>query len=135
MITNWYPNPKTIAKVFTKPAVQQQNQPWSAPSDFSKAQKLGLSVLEYRKRCDAVKEQFEIYKRNGFYTHMPVVPVKEEALKEHGQCTVAGVCWDYDLYGDVEWHEPPFILSIRNEQGGVINCTVNYVKATKDLTC
>jgi hypothetical protein len=135
MITQWFPNPQTIKQVFSQPHKQQQQGLYFSSSDHEKASKRSISVEEYKARCALVKQQFDLYLKKGFHTHMPVLPVKEEVAKEHGVCTIIGVCWDYDLYGDAEWHDPPFILQIRSATGSVINCTVGYVKAVEGLTC
>lgn len=132
MIVEWYPNPKTVEKLLPH---KQQQQQYPSPSDLAKAQQRGLTVHEYNKRRVAVTNEFQKYQAAGLHTHMPVVPIQEDKAKEYGTCTVSGVCWDYDLYGDVEWHDPPFILQIRTSTGQFINCTVGYVKPAESLTC
>lgn len=131
MLSEWYPNPKVVKQVFGRvPTVHTPNSTWknSHPSPLEKANKLGLEVAEYWDRCNKVKKAFADYQLKGLHTGDKVYPHTWDLWVEHGQCEIIGVCWDYDLYGDVEWHDPPFIMQIRNSSGKIINCTVGYVQ-------
>jgi len=104
----------------------------SAPSVFetSKAERLGLSIEVYRERCAIVARAQSECK---FSVGDTVWPVNQADVEQYGQCLVVGVCRHYNDYGTVDWHEPPFILSIqrRDDRSVMLNTTGNWVQKTK----
>ena len=96
---------------------------------FTKASKLGLTVSEYMRRCTVVQMESN---RCKWQAGDKVYPHSAAEFKKHGVCFVVHVVRNYDDYGTVEWHEPPFIVSVAPAKGGnsTINCTANWVQAS-----
>ena len=91
----------------------------------------GITVEEFRERVIIVA------KTAGsclLYKNQKVVPIDPKIRAEHGICTVVNVCRSYDMYGEVEWHNPPFIVMIQSglKHGQVINCTPGYVEPYRE---
>jgi hypothetical protein len=104
------------------------------PSVFetSKAERLGLSIEEYRRRCGVVaRAQTECKLSVGDI----VWPTIEADFEQYGMCTVVGVCRHYNDYGEVEWREPPYILSVQqmSDRSNILNCTGNWVSKARPL--
>lgn len=106
----------------------------TAPSAFEEARaaKQGLTVEVYRHRVTEVSRaqagcQFQIGDT--------VYPVEQKDLDEYGPCLITGVCRHYHDYGTVDWHEPPFILSIRskNDAGTILNTTAGWAMKRKPI--
>lgn len=103
-----------------------------APSAFetARAEKMGLEVPVYRHRVTEVsRAQTEC----RFQVGDVLFPVAEADYIQYGPCQVVGVCRHYNDYGTVDWHEPPFILSVRSvaDRNEILNCTANWVQRGK----
>ena len=98
-----------------------------------KAAKLGLSLTEYLRRKDLVQAESNAC---SYQTGDTVYPTLAKELKKYGKCLVRSICRDFDLYGTVEWHEPPFIVQFSplNDMDVTINCTVNFLAKRVDET-
>jgi len=92
------------------------------------AEKAGLSIEEYRSRVKIVAMAYAQCKwKQGDSGY----PYSEEAMEEHGQCRVVGVVAHYNQYGNVEWNNPPYILSVRPAKAPntTVNCTAGWLQA------
>lgn len=122
MITNTYPSKR-------KP-IRQKYWPAVIDSIEVRAQKLGITKEVYHERQKAVAKASAVCL---LYSGQKVMPVKEADRAEHGVMTVVNVCRSYDLYGDIEWNDPPFILQLESglKRGHFVNCTANWATALK----
>ena len=106
----------------------------SAPSAFetARAEKMGLEVEVYRHRVTEVSRAQTDCK---FSVGDTVWPVNEADVIQYGMCQVIGVCRHYNDYGTVDWHEPPFILSIQSmrDRTEMLNTTANWVQKVKPV--
>ena len=136
MINTFFPSKKKPV-VLSLPVVHQQQQQskWVGSyhlTEEQRATKRGLSVEEYRHRVAVVSKA-----QAGFHHFCTDImwPVKIADAIEHGKVMIRGIVRHYDDYGDVEWHEPPFILSVSplKEQSKIINCTANWVTKTEPV--
>lgn len=105
-----------------------------APSAFetARAEKMGLTVEVYRHR---VTEVSRAQAGCPFQIGDTVFPVEQKDLDEYGACLITGICRHYNDYGTVDWHEPPFILSIRskNDTGTILNTTAGWAMKRKPI--
>lgn len=129
MISQFFPSKKIklVYPVVTKhvPAISVPNHRNSLTEE-QRAAKRGLSTEEYRRRVTAVaKAQASC----GMYVTDQGFPAKAEDLEAYGKCIVVGICRHYDDYGTVQWHEPPFILSVSplKDRTKTINCTSGWL--------
>ena len=62
-------------------------------------------------------------------------PASESDMLQYGLCQVTGVCRHYNDYGTVDWHEPPFILSVQSvaDRSEMLNTTANWVVKAKPI--
>lgn len=103
-----------------------------APTAFetSRAEKMGLTVEVYRHR---VTEVSRAQSQCKFQVGDTVWPAADEDVQKYGLCQVIGVCRHYNDYGTVDWHEPPFILSVQSvaDRTEILNATANWVVKCK----
>lgn len=130
MITQFYPSKKPKLTVVTPATYQRSGGYHGNMTEEQRAAKRGLSTEEYRHRVVAVAKaqaglQLFVTDR-GF-------PAKADDLEEHGECIVVGICRHYDDYGTVQWHEPPFILSVSplKDRSKIIQCTTGWLIKAK----
>jgi hypothetical protein len=132
MITKFYPSKKPVPVHSPARVYQQAGHYLSNTTEAQRAAKRGLSVEVYRERVLAVaKAQASI----GMFVTDRGFPVKAEDLEAHGECIVVSICRHYDNYGTVQWHEPPFILSVSpmKDRSKVIHCTPNWLTKTSNF--
>jgi len=125
MITQHYPSKRKPKNRYWPPSIVTSED---------KAKKLGLTTEVYQQRMKAVAVASAACL---FYIGQKVMPVKKEDREEHGVMTVSCVCRSYDQYGDVEWHDPPFILQLESglQRGKFVNCTANWAeRLPKEVT-
>jgi hypothetical protein len=125
MISIFYPSKRVV--VVTPPYINSPKK-WSAGSstEEQRAAAKGLSTIEYRERVVAVsKAQGSCF----WYNNQILWPSQVKDAEEHGEVIIRGVCRHYDEYGEIEWHDPPFILAVSPVKNPevVINCTANWV--------
>lgn len=100
-----------------------------------RAGKLGITVAEYHRRNKLIVDAAQMCSVSwGQF----VRPKDDADFKKHGVCKVMGVVRHIEQYGQVEWAENPFILSVKpiDGSGDVINCTHNWVvKYEKEGAC
>ena len=135
MIHQFYPSAarkELEAKAKITPALPAPAAPFAGGTGEAytlKAIKMGITVSEYLRRRGIVQREANACK---FQHGDTVYPVMAKDFKKYGKCLVVGVVRDIDDYGEVEWHEPPFILSVRPMgTANVINCTANWVQRTE----
>ena len=125
MLTKWFNNPnkkKEHTHINMASPVTQ--------ADWEKAKKHGISVFEYRKRCDIVKEKMANFK---FKVGDEVYPSYEDWYKKMGKVRVLAVCHHYDQYGVARWDDVfPFLLQVQSieKEEIVMDCSVEWVSAT-----
>jgi len=118
-------------KVYQLPHYSTQQGKWVGNTsvgltEAQRAAKFGLDLPEYRRRVVAVA------KEQAFSTvtaHDVMWPRKLEDALKWGKVRINGVTRHFDDYGTVEWHEPPFILSVSpiNDLNTTFACTVAWV--------
>jgi hypothetical protein len=137
VIKQFFPSKKVKLPVVHLP---YQNSPFYVPpvavhtslTEEQRAARKGLSIEEYRSRVVAVAKA-------QAFTTLKVgdrgMPIKEKDALNIGECVVVGICRHFEDYGTVQWHEPPFILSVSpvNNRSKTINCTANWL-TTKTST-
>lgn len=113
------PNKKPV-KVYQSPVT------YPAISVDQRASRLGITVAEYHRRNALVVQAAQACKVSWGQL---VRPKDDADFEKHGVCKVMGVVRHIEQYGQVEWAENPFILSIKPVEGSgeVINCTHNWV--------
>ena len=116
-----------------KPKVYQHqpfNQPQWQGSNFTetaKAHKLGITLDQYRERVILVAKAAQ---KNKWRIGDVGFPCTQEGAREHGECRVVGIVTHYDNYGNVDWNDPPFIMSVTpvyGDSGGIISCTSGWL--------
>ena len=135
MIEEYYPSIRPIVKtVYQRPVMALQHTPAvaSQPSAFemANASKRNLTIEVYRQRCAMVaKAQSEC----KFSVGDTAWPVNEPDVETYGLCQVVGICRHYNDYGTVDWHEPPFILSVQQvgDRTTILNTTANWLVKKK----
>jgi len=98
--------------------------------DTTRAAKMGLDIDTYLHRCgEVMRAQSDC----RFTVGDTVWPVNEADMQQYGQCQVVGICRHYNDYGTVDWHEPPYILSIQSikDRSEMLNTTANWVQRNK----
>jgi hypothetical protein len=128
MITQFF---KSKRKVINLPYIPTptNTSKWVGHTNLTEEQraaKRGLSTDVYRHRVAQVaRAQIGV----KLFLGETAWPVKMADAIEHGKVLIKGIVRHYDDYGDVEWHEPPFILSVSplKDQTKIINCTSGWV--------
>jgi len=94
--------------------------------EADRAAKRGLSTEEYRARVTKVFGEVR-----GLFLSIgdTVWPTRLPDLKKHGKCIVVGVCRHYDDYGEADWNDPPYLLSVQplKDRSHTIQCSVGWV--------
>ena len=125
------------------PVQQQHNKYWpvypvAAPAasvqtgikEAERAAKRGLSIEEYRARVVLVMQA-----QNGcsFQVGDTVWPIQSRESKKMGQCIITGFCRHYDDYGEVDWNDPPFLLSVQSlaDKSKSVQCSIGWVTKTR----
>jgi len=138
MIEKYYPAPRpTMGFVPTKywPGQTKYTQPVEdavTNTERIRAAKKGLSIEDYRARVAVVmKEQSGSYLQVGD----TVWPIYAKDVKKMGQCIITGFCRHFDDYGEVDWNDPPFLLSVQSlaDKSKSIQCSVGWVTKTRPL--
>ncbi len=119
MISLWFAAPKKETHTRHWPAIVNNH------SKTHKAQKQGISVEEYDKRCKIVEDALAFLEVNvGDYAYPP----NQADYEKHGKCMVTAIARSYDDYGKLDWNpEKLFLVHFRDCQGRVISCTSNYL--------
>ena len=109
-----------------KPVVHKPQYFPSANDLSAKATKMGLTIAEYHRRNHLIAKAAQDC---GVHWGMVVRPSSEEDFARLGPCKIIGVVRHIDQYGEVEWNDNPYILSIKpeKEDQSVVNCTHNWV--------
>ena len=121
MIAEHYPGP--VEKKYAAPS--HYTPPWQ--SDYEKAKKHGLTVVEYHKRVKIVEEanqQLTVNVGDECYPHSASI------YHKNGKARVLAICRHYDDYGEAKWDEKlPFIVqaSFIGTPNEVFNCTAAYL--------
>ena len=119
MIAQWFPAPKKetpVSKFW--PAVHSNTK-------THKAQKQGISVEEYNKRCKIVEDAlFDLEVVVGDFGYPP----NQADYEKHGRCMVTAIARSYDDYGKLDWNpDKLFLVHFRDKDGRIISCTPNYL--------
>jgi hypothetical protein len=95
--------------------------------EAERAAKRGLSIEEYRARVVMVMEH---QSNCTFQVGDTVWPVYAKDVKTMGQCR------HYDDYGDLDWNDPPFLLSVQSlaNKSKSIQCSTGWVTKTRPVT-
>ena len=120
-----------IAEHYSAPTEKKYSPPshYTAPwtSDYEKAKKRGITVLEYHKRVKIVEEHCEKLEVNiGDLAY----PHSASLFHKYGKARVHAVCRHYDDYGEAKWDDAlPFIVqaSFETSPNEVFNCTAAYL--------
>ena len=124
MIVQFFPSEKR--KAYKPPVTSTHQHYGTQKSAAEKAEALNITVAEYWKRKNMVIDEV---KKLKYRVGDKVVPVLKKDADKHGEMEVSGICFDYDHYGEVDWNDPPYIISVHKAQGGyTINCTIGWVK-------
>jgi len=118
MIAIHYPAPK--------PPASTQTLPYNN-SRYSRAQKHGLSIIEYDARVNAVEDALKKLKGK---VGDRVFPYSATLFHRHGAARIVAICQHYDQYGDAKWEaENPMIVQAQWEDtpNEIFNCTANYL--------
>lgn len=134
-IEKWYENPKKpkwsykapLSLVSHRPALPPVVSPSPVKTETERAHARNLTVEEYRHRVACVAK--EVAKLTYMYGDT-VVPVNPEDEKTLGKCLVVHIARHYDDYGDVEWNEPPYIVSLMPLKDRSLRqcCSAGWVK-------
>jgi len=119
LITEWFAAPKQQSYTKHWPAVVPST------AKTHKAQKQGITVEEYDKRCAIVEEALVALEVNvGDYCYPP----NQADFEQHGKCIVTAIARSYDDYGRLDWDPNKlFLVHFRDEHGKIISCTTNYL--------
>jgi len=135
MIEEYYPSTRPVVKtVYQRPVmVLPHTAPVvNHPSVFetTNAHKRGVTLEVYRQRCAMVAKAQSDCK---FMVGDTAWPVNEADVEQYGLCQVVGICRHYNDYGTVDWHEPPFILSVQQvgDRTTILNTTANWLVKKK----
>jgi hypothetical protein len=125
MIREFYRNPKTTTypvAVSGKPTTHQI----FTPHEYRQAALKKIAPSEYRRRS---KEVEEAYKSCSLKVGDVGYPHKYSEYQKMGLVRVVAICQNYDAYGEIEWHEPPYIMMVCsvNKPEEVTNCTAGWV--------
>jgi len=118
MIAQHYPAPRPVAVVHTLP--------WDN-SRYSRAQKVGLSILDYDNRVNIVEDALKDLDCN---VGDKVYPYSSALFHKHGCAKIVAICRHYDQYGDATWDDAkPMIVSAywEDKPNEIFNCTANYL--------
>jgi hypothetical protein len=131
MIEEYYASKRVVAKPIQVPYNNKHyalthNVGASSPFETTRAEKMGLTVEVYRHR---VTEVSRAQSECSFQVGDTCWPADEKDIEQYGMCQVVGVCRHYNDYGTVDWHEPPYILSIQSlrDRTEMLNTTANWV--------
>lgn len=125
MITAFYPSEKRKTS-----SVRVTVYSGGGSAAAEKATKLGITIAEYWRRKNLVqKERADC----SFKLGDKVYPTKLKDFRRHGEMQIVGICNDYDHYGTVDWNDPPFILSVRDNFGNSVQCTRGWVSFTEPV--
>ena len=126
---NQYPTPAPVQVTEITRTQQQQagNSAYNQMSDAQKAQKLGISVVEYHKRVGIIERELMTLTANVGDT---VFPSNWDEYQKHGKLLVRAICRHYDNYGNMDWNEhTPFVVQVSpiDQPNSTINCTVAWI--------
>ncbi len=119
MIALWFAAPKKEAPQRHWPAIVTSH------TKTHKAQKQGISVEEYDKRCKIVEDALLALEVNvGDHAYPP----NQADYGQHGKCMVITIARCYDDYGKLDWNpDKLFLVHFRDQHGKLISCTANYL--------
>jgi hypothetical protein len=119
MISQWFAAPKAPTTHKYWPSVL------STSHKESKAQRQGISVEEYERRCKLVDDALlELEVNVGDFAYPPT----QKDFENHGRCVVTAIARSYDDYGRTGWDPNKlFLVHFRDEHNKVISCTSNYL--------
>jgi hypothetical protein len=137
MIEQYFPSkrktvePYKYQNRYQHPLSLPNNTAYSAFEE-ARALKMGVTKEVYRHR---VTEVSRAQSACPFQIGDTVYPALAADVELYGACLVTGICRHYHDYGTVDWHEPPFILSIQSigDRSSVLNTTTNWVVKKKNI--
>ena len=106
---------------------------WFSLQEHAQANLRKISVEEYRRRDDVIRELTNSIKLQIGDT---AYPHDEKGLAKYGQCIVVGISRSYkEFLPTEEWRkgDNPYVMSFKpsSEKNSIIMCTANYLVKDK----
>ena len=128
MIEQHYPSKRKVDQPIYYSQQQYQGR-WNGANftEINKAKARDITVEEYRERVIIVAKALA---KNKWKVGDIGYPHSVDMANEHGVCRVASIVTHYDHYGNVEWNDPPFLLSVISVDGdtnAAVQCTPGWL--------
>lgn len=132
MIEQYFPAPAPVHKKYWPGTVFHNPTPVlpELTGEAKRAAARGLSTEEYRARVALVMaDQTSV----NFQIGDTVWPIYPKDVKRYGACIITAFCRHYDDYGEADWNDPPFLLSVSplSDRTISVQCSVTWVTRTR----
>ena len=130
MIKEWYPSTRAVQAIGN---VFQQQQHHHSASDYQRAQRLGITVVELNKRENIIRGEVN---RLPFKVRQELYPVRFQDYQQYGKVILEAVAYNTIQYGNAPWDEKcPQILQVclASDPNKRLDCSISWLSATEPV--